>query len=242
MTMLLSDHDHDEFFKCYIERCSLECTVCLESKIYCNTSFFNVSKQISCCSICTECQIASKSSTCLQCNTTLLRPPIGIHVCKCGIEQYVYTLERIHCACGLHACFSCGTPGCDGCERSTWSRYHCKEGLAVRESQVKDVRTPSPYVQCACGQLLSKTSACNELTHCDRKICYYCGGFTLPWESAFPEEHWYECKRWDPLPCKEGDCLIGFMECGVHVEEIKEYTRERLITQERKMGTINEKK
>lgn len=239
MGLVISDEDFDVFFNEYKTRCSIQCAICLEHKISTKLKFFNVSTQLSQrCShpICWECMQDGTLDSCQECGISLApsKKQLAVHVCKCGQKQILYTTNRIVCSCSLSCCFECGKDTCEGCENSTWSRFCTLDGLAVR----KEVCTPknnAPNVQCACGQLLQKLSDCNELSHCDRKICFHCGEFTLPWETSLPQSHWDECSRWDPLPCQQGVCLDGYRECGIHQEEIREYAYQRKLAQEKKI-------
>jgi len=239
MGTLISDEDYDSFFTEYTQRCSVQCAICLEHKISSHLQFFNVSPQVSqVCNhpICWECMQHGSIDSCKECGLSLVpsKKKLAVHVCKCGLQQLLTTTARIMCPCSLSCCFQCGKYSCDGCDQSTWSRFCTQDGLAVRQSCVTPTNH-APHVQCACGQLLQKLSDCNELSHCDRKICFHCGEFTLPWETCLPQSHWDECSRWDPLPCQQGRCIDGYKECGIHQQEIQEYALQRKLAQERKI-------
>jgi hypothetical protein len=238
MGLVLSDEDFDVFFHEYQTRCSVQCAICLEHKLSTNLKFFNVSPQVNqLCNhpICWECMQDGSMDSCQECGIALApsKKKLAIHVCKCGLQQILMTTDRIVCSCSLSCCFECGQYCCDGCEKSTWSRFSTRDGLAVRQGGA--VVNNAPNVKCVCGQLLHKLSDCNELSHCDRKLCFHCGEFTLPWETMLPLSHWDECPRWDPLPCQVGGCLDGYKDCSIHRQEITEYENQRKLAQEKKI-------
>ena len=113
------------------------------------------------------------------------------------------------------------------------------QGALVRalEHQLKDLEAfDDPVVHCHCSALLTKSTACNELRHCDGYTCNICGAQALPWEESLPASHWFEsvygqeshtlvhvekpqraCARWDldvaGVACSEGVCKTSASDC-----------------------------
>ena len=136
-------------------------------------------------------------------------------------------------ACGHKFCPKCGDESCcchqvaekdcPGC----FSRFFTKpDGSPIRKRDItaevvrnelrrrqiesEDVEEGFS-VPCGCGVHLARTSACHELSHCGRKVCWASGRHSLPWEPCLPSWHWEEVPRWEhELPVPEFACREGF--------------------------------
>lgn len=165
--------------------------------------------------------------------------------------------------CDHRFCVGCGLPGescaCDlALERlnpHSFSRYfRDSRGLPIRKRDLKDARVRQEVsrvlrlaaeqpceesfpVECpSCGVKIARTSACHEMSHCGRKICWVSGRSTLPWEPCLPSWHWEQVPRWDydcpvgSYVCREGHCYHDEAECNVEAHrpgrlEMAEYRK-----------------
>lgn len=112
------------------------------------------------------------------------------------------------------------------------------DGVSPHHSSAdSDSASPWHHVSCPdCRAGLFKTSACNDLTHCERHVCNVCSVASFPWEPFLPPSHWdkdgvFGCPQWDYDPhwnaaakaggvacgfmCVEGDCCSDGAECAV---------------------------
>ena len=107
------------------------------------------------------------------------------------------------------------------------TKYNCKEGLLRNYELTKDlvikqlediVQQAEPCVVCSeCGVGLHRTVDCNELTHCGKKICYFCGyqctTFELDNNSHYCEDDCYQYMSCHPFLKHLYECNI---ECHSH--------------------------
>ena len=162
----------------------------------------------------------------------IIENPVATEICNiCNSVSHVNKQ-------GLTKCIGCGTSKCVWC-----LDLQCKEGnycshstiyepnrfmngkrklfitsndISYIKSRIMDqsgvVRVHCPV----CDVLLQKTSACNELHHCGRAICYVCGASSLPWEPAhLPSHHWaHENDTLSSPRCARFDSHSMWSACG----------------------------
>jgi len=164
--------------------------------------------------------------------------------CVCGDEAiFEQGSNLMHCSSGKHTCCVwCWSISCPGCTENPQlpnapNRYfggvrNSKITPLLVEKTVRRIEQQEVWTRPHCPECdvpLHKTSACNELTHCNKAICNVCGACSFPWEPPhLPSTHWsvngsQGCPRFDVghwalscgYVCVEGDCFTEEQECKI---------------------------
>jgi len=114
--------------------------------------------------------------------------------------------------------------------------------LEMQQERIQNTKFPDCLtLYCAtCDTALEKRTACNEVRHCNRYMCWICG---LSSTESIPLEHWRTCPRFEFLyhstvapayACEEGKCYTETHNCQIegHTEGLRqlfEYRKERQL-------------